>query len=124
MARSAYASMSAQEQDHWWFFARRAIIDRLVRAHVPLPSDARILEAGSGTGGNLALLAQYGALDAMEYDEDEASLRALGARLAERTAAADRARSRFGSGQITTSCIALSATIRTRFCSTLLGQQD
>lgn len=70
MDRSAYASMSAQELDHWWFVARRAIIDHLVRAHVPLPSDARILEAGCGTGGNLALLAQYGALDAMEYDED------------------------------------------------------
>jgi len=62
--------MSTQEQDHWWFVARRAIIDHLVRAHVPLPSGARILEAGCGTGGNLALLAQYGVLDAMEYDED------------------------------------------------------
>ena len=70
MDRSAYASMSTQEQDHWWFVARRAIIDHLVRAHVPLPSGARILEAGCGTGGNLALLAQYGVLDAMEYDED------------------------------------------------------
>jgi SAM-dependent methyltransferase len=74
MDRSAYASMSAQEQDHWWFVARRAIIDSLVRAHVSLPSDARILEAGCGTGGNLALLAQYGALDAMEYDEDARAL--------------------------------------------------
>lgn len=81
MDRSAYASMSAQEQDHWWFVARRTIIDSLVRAHVPLPSDARILEAGCGTGGNLALLAQYGALDAMEYDADAralASARGLG----------------------------------------------
>ncbi|EPR18143.1 type 12 methyltransferase [Sphingobium indicum IP26] len=66
--------MSAQEQDHWWFVARRAIIDSLVHAHVPLPSDARILEAGCGTGGNLALLAQYGALDATEYDEDARAL--------------------------------------------------
>jgi SAM-dependent methyltransferase len=74
MDRSAYASMSAQEQDHWWFVARRAIIDHLIHAHVPLPSDARILEAGCGTGGNLALLAQYGALDAMEYDEDARAL--------------------------------------------------
>ncbi|WP_025160600.1 class I SAM-dependent methyltransferase [Sphingobium sp. Ndbn-10] len=74
MDRSAYASMSSQEQDHWWFVARRAIIDHLVRAHVPLPSGARILEAGCGTGGNLALLAQYGALDAMEYDEDARAL--------------------------------------------------
>jgi SAM-dependent methyltransferase len=70
MDRSAYASMSAQEQDHWWFVARRAIIDSLVRNYVPLPTGAHILEAGCGTGGNLSLLAQYGALDAMEYDAD------------------------------------------------------
>ena len=70
MDRSAYASLSAQEQDHWWFIGRRAIVDSLVRAHVPLPPDARILEAGCGTGGNLALLSGYGALDAMEYDAD------------------------------------------------------
>jgi len=68
--------MSAQEQDHWWFVARRAIIDSLVRTNIALPADARILEAGCGTGGNLALLVQYGALDAMEYD---AGARALAA---------------------------------------------
>ena len=76
MDRSAYASMSAQEQDHWWFVARRAIIDSLVRTNIALPADARILEAGCGTGGNLALLAQYGALDAMEYDADARALAA------------------------------------------------
>ena len=76
MDRSAYASMSAQEQDHWWFVARRAIIDNLVRTNITLPADARILEAGCGTGGNLALLAQYGALDAMEYDADARALAA------------------------------------------------
>jgi len=68
--------MSAQEQDHWWFVARRAIIDSLVRTNIALPADARILEAGCGTGGNLALLAQYGALDAIEYDADARALAA------------------------------------------------
>jgi SAM-dependent methyltransferase len=33
-----------------------------------LPDDARILEAGCGTGGNLDLLRQFGAVDALEYD--------------------------------------------------------
>jgi SAM-dependent methyltransferase len=76
MDRSAYASMSAQEQDHWWFVARRAIIDSLVRSHISLPSSARILEVGCGTGGNLSLLAQYGELDAMEYDAEARALAA------------------------------------------------
>ncbi|WP_234703188.1 class I SAM-dependent methyltransferase [Sphingobium chlorophenolicum] len=66
--------MSAQEQDHWWFVARRAIIDSLIRAHVPLPPEAHILEAGCGTGGNIPLLAQFGTLDAMEYDADARAL--------------------------------------------------
>ncbi|MDX3899932.1 MAG: class I SAM-dependent methyltransferase [Sphingobium sp.] len=74
MDRSAYASMSAQEGGHWWFVARRAIIDGLIAAHIPLPADARILEAGCGTGGNLALLARHGALDALEYDADARAL--------------------------------------------------
>lgn len=76
MDRSAYASMSMQEQDHWWFVARRAIIGSLIEAHVPMPATARILEAGCGTGGNLPLLARYGALDAMEYDADARALAA------------------------------------------------
>lgn len=76
MDRSAYASMSAQEGDHWWFVARRAIIDGLIAAHIPLPADARILEAGCGTGGNLALLARHGTLDALEYDADARALAA------------------------------------------------
>jgi SAM-dependent methyltransferase len=70
MDRAAYTSMTAQEGDHWWFVARRAIIASLIRAHVALPDDARILEAGCGTGGNLDLLAGFGAVDALEYDEE------------------------------------------------------
>jgi SAM-dependent methyltransferase len=60
--------MNAQESGHWWFVARRAIIDGLIRNHVALPADARILEVGCGTGGNLELLATHGTVDALEYD--------------------------------------------------------
>ncbi|RVT43263.1 class I SAM-dependent methyltransferase [Sphingobium algorifonticola] len=76
MDRAAYSSMSAQEADHWWFVARRAIISHLIERHVPLGDDARILEAGCGTGGNLSLLAGYGRLDAFEYDADARALAA------------------------------------------------
>lgn len=68
MDRAAYSSMNAQEGEHWWFVARRAIIDSLIRRHVSLPTAARILEAGCGTGGNLDLLASHGTVDALEYD--------------------------------------------------------
>ncbi|HEX7821820.1 MAG TPA: class I SAM-dependent methyltransferase [Sphingobium sp.] len=74
MDRSAYASMSAQEADHWWFVARRMIIDELIRSNVPLKEGARVLEAGCGTGGNLGLLAGHGTLDAFEYDGEARGL--------------------------------------------------
>lgn len=76
MDRSAYASMSAQESDHWWFVARRAILDSLIRTRVGPCAGARILEAGCGTGGNLAMLAAYGTLDALEYDDEARALAA------------------------------------------------
>lgn len=47
--------MSAQETDHWWFVAGRAIIETLIQRHVPLPRSAAILEAGCGSGGYFVL---------------------------------------------------------------------
>lgn len=70
MDRSAYASLSAQEGSHWWFVARRAILDALIRNRIAPRADARILEAGCGTGGNLAMLARHGSVDALEYDRE------------------------------------------------------
>lgn len=74
MDRSAYASMSAQEGGHWWFVARRAILDMLIRNRIAPPHGARILEAGCGTGGNLAMLARHGSVDALEYDGEARAL--------------------------------------------------
>lgn len=68
MDRAAYASMNAQEGDHWWFVARRAILASLIDRYIQPAQGARILEAGCGTGGNLDLLSRYGTLDALEYD--------------------------------------------------------
>lgn len=68
MDPTAYESMSAVEDKHWWFVARRRIIASLIERFVRPPAGAKVLEAGCGTGGNLALLARYGKLDAFEYD--------------------------------------------------------
>lgn len=69
MDRAVYDRMGAEEAEHWWFVGRRAVLDALVRRYCHLPADARVLEAGCGTGGNLAMLAEYGRLEAFEYDE-------------------------------------------------------
>lgn len=76
MDRSAYAGLNAQEGSHWWFVARRAILDRLIATRVDGRGGARILEAGCGTGGNLAMLSRFGAVDALEYDDEARAIAA------------------------------------------------
>lgn len=76
MDRSAYAGLNAQEGSHWWFVARRAILDRLIATRITGRGEARILEAGCGTGGNLAMLSRFGAVDALEYDDEARAIAA------------------------------------------------
>lgn len=68
MEERLFHQMAELEEIHWWFRGRRAILDHLL-SRLPLPPDADILEAGCGTGGNLAMLSRYGAVHAMELDE-------------------------------------------------------
>ena len=70
MDRAVYDRMGEAEAEHWWFVGRRAVLDRLIRDRCGLPDRPRILEAGCGTGGNLEMLAGFGALEAFEYDAD------------------------------------------------------
>lgn len=67
MEAAVYVRMAAHEAEHWWFRGRRAVIARLI-ARLGLPPGARILETGCGTGGNLAMLAGFGRVDAVEFD--------------------------------------------------------
>jgi SAM-dependent methyltransferase len=75
MERQVYAQMASVEERHWWFVGRRAIIDRILRS-LDLPAEAKILEVGCGTGGNLRLLARYGAVSAMESNDEARALAA------------------------------------------------
>ncbi|SEW30323.1 Methyltransferase domain-containing protein [Aliiroseovarius sediminilitoris] len=69
MDRDVYERMNELEAHHWWFVARRDMIETLIRRRTNLPADARILEAGCGSGGNLALLQQFGKVDGFEFDD-------------------------------------------------------
>jgi hypothetical protein len=45
MNPEAYVEMATIESTHWWFCARRKILERIIETMV-LPGDARILEVG------------------------------------------------------------------------------
>src|SRR3546814_8803638 len=68
MERVVYDRMAELDSRHWWYRARRDILARLIERKVRLPSDARILEIGCGTGHNLAMLARFGTVDGIEID--------------------------------------------------------
>lgn len=68
MEADAYTLMASHEAEHWWFVGRRAVIEGLLD-RMALPRDARILEAGCGTGGNLYMLQARGQVFAFEPHE-------------------------------------------------------
>jgi SAM-dependent methyltransferase len=61
----AFTHLAATEGVHWWFVGRRAVIESLLDT-MSLPEDGEVLEAGCGTGGNLAMLARRGRIRAFE----------------------------------------------------------
>lgn len=70
MELAAYQSLRDSQDRHWWFVGRRRIIARLIARFAPLSAKPRVLEAGCGYGGNLAMLEALGDVDAFEFDDD------------------------------------------------------
>lgn len=70
MDRVIYDRMAELDQSHWWYTARRRILAAVIAREIALPSDARILEIGCGTGHNVPMLRAFGAVDAVELDDD------------------------------------------------------
>ena len=70
MERSVYREMAELDQRHWWYKARREVLAELIRREAMPPAKARILEIGCGTGHNLDMLGRFGAVDALELDDE------------------------------------------------------
>lgn len=68
MDPKAYDQMAQVEDVHWWFVARRRVLGPILQG-LNLPPQAQILEAGCGSGGNLAMLAAFGSVCAMELSD-------------------------------------------------------
>ncbi len=67
MERDQYAQMAELQDTHWWFAAKRQIVDTLVRQYAPHPPDddaqpttSWVLDAGCGTGAMVPVLRQWG----------------------------------------------------------------
>lgn len=69
MERVVYEQMAELDQRHWWYRARREVLAALIARTVRPPAGAAILEIGCGTGHNLAMLGQFGTVDALELDD-------------------------------------------------------
>ena len=69
MEAEVYARMAELDSEHWWFAARRDILDSVIRRIVRPPKNARILEVGCGTGHNLEMLARFGTVEATELND-------------------------------------------------------
>ncbi len=86
MEESAYRTQAATEARHFWFTARRRVLDKVVRS-LALPPGSRLLDFGSGTGGNVPLLEQFGRVEGVEPSvtaRQFAAAQAPGARFFER----------------------------------------
>jgi SAM-dependent methyltransferase len=65
--RELRALLEADEY-HWWYRGRRQII-RAELDRLPLPPDARVLDAGCGSGRTLQDLRAYGEVSGIELSE-------------------------------------------------------
>ncbi len=70
MERIVYEQMAELDQRHWWYRARREVLAALIRREAQPPANAHVLEIGCGTGHNLGMLSEFGAVDALELDDE------------------------------------------------------
>ena len=67
MIDEAYQELRGLEDEHWWFRGARAVY-RTLLSFKPRPGKgARVLEVGSGSGGNFDLLGEFGDVVGLEY---------------------------------------------------------
>lgn len=73
MQPELYQQMRELEDQHWWFQGRRQVVSALLRT-IGLPENAKLLDLGCGTGGNLEMLSNFGAVTGVELDASAAEL--------------------------------------------------
>jgi SAM-dependent methyltransferase len=67
-----FAAMLALDERHWWYRGRRRVLDAILQ-NLPIPPQARILDAGCGSGRTLDDLSRRGTVAGTEINPDGAS---------------------------------------------------
>ena len=76
MERAVYEAMAAEEGEHWWFVGRRTVLAGLIRHRVIPPPGAAVLDVGCGSGGNMAMLRDFGEVTGVEFDAEARAIAA------------------------------------------------
>ena len=70
MEQFVYDQFNELENKHWWFCGRRAYLRKIIHDSFENKSSSlSFCEIGSGTGGNLSLLAEYSQVDSVEMND-------------------------------------------------------
>jgi len=67
MEKSVYLRHIKNENKHWWFKARREILNKQIKKY-STKKKMSILDFGSGSGTNIYMLSKYGEVDVYEKD--------------------------------------------------------
>jgi SAM-dependent methyltransferase len=65
MTHDEMQAMLSSDEEHWWYRGRRRVL-RAVLDRLPLAPDARLLDAGCGSGRTLDELARYGRVSGVD----------------------------------------------------------
>ena len=68
MTEDEIHKIAALETSHWWYRGTREICMALLRPHIAGREPLRILDIGCGTGGNLAVLIEFGEARGIDPD--------------------------------------------------------
>ena len=68
MNNKTFSRQIKNQEKHWWFQARKQIIDQII-SNIKLKKKNNILDFGSGSGVNLNMLEKYGLVDIHEKNK-------------------------------------------------------
>ena len=70
MNQAYYQEYYHIEREHWWFLVRNKIIMNHLRGKLPANRPLKILNVGVATGYSSQLLAEFGQVKSVEYDQE------------------------------------------------------